>query len=54
MILIADSGASKSDWVLMDNAGEQLGFQLAGLNPYYLSTAETKNIISRDLIPFIE
>ncbi len=54
MILIADSGASKSDWVLMDDAGEQLGFQLAGLNPYYLSTAETVNIISKELIPFIE
>lgn len=54
MILIADSGASKSDWVLMDNSGEQIGFQLAGLNPYYLSTADTLNIISKELIPFIE
>lgn len=54
MILIADSGASKSDWVLIDNAGEQLGFQLAGLNPYYISTADTINIISKELIPFIE
>lgn len=54
MILIADSGASKSDWVLIDKSGEQIGFQLAGLNPYYLSTAETINIISKELIPFIE
>lgn len=54
MILIADSGASKSDWVLIDNSGEQIGFQLAGLNPYYLSTADTINIISKELIPFID
>lgn len=54
MILIADSGASKSDWVLIDKSGEHVGFQLAGLNPYYLSTAETINIISKELIPFID
>lgn len=54
MILIADSGASKSDWVLIDNSGEQMGFQLAGLNPYYLSTADTLKIISKEIIPFIE
>jgi N-acetylglucosamine kinase-like BadF-type ATPase len=54
MILIADSGASKSDWALIDNSGEQIGFKLAGLNPYYLSTADTINIISKELIPFIE
>lgn len=54
MILIADSGASKSDWVLIDDSGEQIGFQLAGLNPYYLSTAETLQIISKELVPFIE
>ncbi len=54
MILVADSGASKSDWVLIDKNGEQIGFQLAGLNPYYLSTAETVNILSKELTPFIE
>ncbi len=54
MILIADSGASKSDWILVDNKGEQLNFQLVGLNPYYLSTADTINILSKELVPFIE
>jgi len=54
MILIADSGASKSDWVLIDNNGEQLSFQLVGLNPYYLSTKETIDILSKELTPFID
>lgn len=54
MILIADSGASKSDWVLIDNSGEQLSFELVGLNPYYLSTAETYNVLSKELTPFID
>ncbi|MCF8369525.1 MAG: ATPase [Bacteroidales bacterium] len=54
MILIADSGASKSDWILIDQNREFLNFQLVGLNPYYLSTKETEDILSKELIPFIE
>jgi glucosamine kinase len=54
MILIADSGASKSDWVLVDKNGERMGFQLIGLNPFYLTPEETRNILSKELTPFIE
>jgi len=55
MILIADSGATKSDWLLIDNKGnDHLNFQLVGLNPYYLSPAEIVTILSKELTPFIE
>ncbi|MCD4695576.1 MAG: ATPase [Bacteroidales bacterium] len=54
MILVADSGASKSDWILIDGSNDFLSFQLVGLNPYYLSTKETEDILSKELIPFIE
>ena len=54
MILIADSGASKSDWVLIDKNGEQLSFQLIGLNPFYLTPEETRKILLKELTPFIE
>jgi len=55
MILIADSGATKSDWILIDDKGnEHLNFQLVGLNPYYLSPAEIVTILSKELTPFIE
>ena len=54
MILIADSGATKSDWVLINNNGEHTSFQMVGLNPYYVDTKEIVNIISKELIPFIE
>jgi glucosamine kinase len=54
MILIADSGASKSDWILIDNHREHLSFQLIGLNPFYLTPEETRNILSKELTPFIE
>jgi N-acetylglucosamine kinase-like BadF-type ATPase len=34
MVLIVDSGSTKSDWVLMNN-GEQHSFSTMGLNPYF-------------------
>ena len=38
MIAIADSGSSKTDWVVIDNyGGEVLRLQMEGLNPYHLS-----------------
>lgn len=38
MILIADSGATKSDWIALDNQGEQLFFtQTLGLSPEVLT-----------------
>jgi N-acetylglucosamine kinase-like BadF-type ATPase len=54
MILIADSGATKSDWVLIDQAGEQASFQLVGLNPFYVDTEKIVDILSKELTPFIE
>ncbi len=38
MILIADSGSTKTDWVLLNlKTKEQIRFQSLGLNPYYSS-----------------
>lgn len=38
MILIADSGSTKCDWLLVDNNGEQLEeLKSMGLNPYFHS-----------------
>jgi len=54
MILIADSGATKSDWILMNNEGEQMRFQLVGLNPFYVDTLEIITILSKELTPYIE
>lgn len=54
MILIADSGATKSDWILMNDEGEQMRFQLVGLNPFYVDTLEIITILSKELTPYIE
>jgi N-acetylglucosamine kinase-like BadF-type ATPase len=54
MILIADSGATKSDWILINNNEEQMRFQLVGLNPFYVDTIEIVTILSKELTPYIE
>ena len=40
MILVADSGSTKTDWLLQLNDGEVKQFRTAGLNPYFLSEKE--------------
>jgi len=35
MILIADSGSSKTDWTVLDNKQVQERFQTVGINPYF-------------------
>lgn len=54
MILIADSGATKSDWILLNKNEEPMKFQLVGLNPFYVDTIEIENILSKELTPYIE
>lgn len=54
MILIADSGATKSDWILADTSGERMSFQLPGMSPFYINSKQVAEILNNDLIPFIE
>ncbi len=46
MILIADSGSTKTDWVLLDDNQAMSFVQTAGFNPYYSDPAVLKQIIS--------
>ncbi len=54
MILVADSGATKSDWVLMSENMSNQTFELVGLNPYYIDSAQIETIIRKELVPVIE
>ncbi|MEX0858093.1 MAG: BadF/BadG/BcrA/BcrD ATPase family protein [Balneolaceae bacterium] len=36
-ILIADSGSTKTEWVLLNSRGEKSRFNTVGLNPYFLT-----------------
>ncbi|GAB4320768.1 MAG: ATPase [Bacteroidales bacterium] len=53
MILVADSGATKSDWVLLDGASERIRIQLDGLNPFYLSPDEIHSLLVKELVPLV-
>ncbi len=53
MKLIADSGATKSDWVLSDHSGERMSFQLPGMNPFYISSNKIIEILRHDIVPFV-
>lgn len=50
MILIADSGSSKTSWRLADN-DSVYAFHTDGLNPYYKTIEQIQAIIKKDLIP---
>lgn len=45
MILVADSGSSKTDWLLTLNKHEVKQFRTAGLNPYFLSEKEIVKVL---------
>ena len=45
MILVADSGSSKTDWLLAVPRQEPLKFRTGGLNPYFLTEKEMVKIL---------
>jgi glucosamine kinase len=45
MILVADSGSSKTDWLLAIPQQEAQQFRTAGLNPYFLSEKEIVKVL---------
>jgi glucosamine kinase len=50
MILVADSGSSKTDWLLAIKKDEVKQFRSAGLNPYFLSEKDIVKIL-QDQVP---
>ncbi|MDN5286792.1 MAG: N-acetylglucosamine kinase [Mucilaginibacter sp.] len=49
MILVADSGSSKTDWLLSTTQQESISFKTAGLNPYFLTEKEIAKIIQEQV-----
>ncbi|RYE25508.1 MAG: N-acetylglucosamine kinase [Sphingobacteriaceae bacterium] len=47
MILVADSGSTKTDWILTANGQATLEFKTAGINPFFLSEKEISRIIHK-------
>jgi glucosamine kinase len=45
MILVADSGSTKTDWLLKQPGQEAVAFRTPGLNPYFLTEKEIVKIL---------
>jgi N-acetylglucosamine kinase-like BadF-type ATPase len=45
MILIADSGSSKTSWSVMDQSEQIASYNSVGLNPYHISDARIFDIL---------
>lgn len=55
MLLIADSGSTKTDWRLVDDAGNQITAVITeGLNPYFLSKEKIAKTIRDRVLPVVE
>ena len=51
MILIADSGSTKTDWCLAENQHSVLRFKTQGINPYQQDEAAIRAILKNELTP---
>lgn len=51
MILIADSGSTKTDWGLTENGKLTKKIRTAGMNPFQMTEDEIRNEIKESLVP---
>ncbi|MFA6925308.1 MAG: ATPase [Bacteroidales bacterium] len=54
MLLIADSGSTKTNWCLINNKNKTFYFSSTGLNPYFIGSSEIKKELRKRIIPFVE
>ncbi|WP_247237956.1 N-acetylglucosamine kinase [Telluribacter sp. SYSU D00476] len=51
MILIADSGSTKTDWVAYGTGAQPLRFQSVGFNPFYQSKEVIAEALRQEVVP---
>ena len=54
MILIADSGATKTDWSFGTNESNAQIIQTQGINPFHQSVEQIRKILKEELCPHLE
>jgi N-acetylglucosamine kinase-like BadF-type ATPase len=54
MILIADSGSTKTNWTLMEDQRIVNTVQTVGMNPYFITSETVEAILKADLVPNIQ
>ncbi|HEU4609654.1 MAG TPA: N-acetylglucosamine kinase [Chitinophagaceae bacterium] len=50
-ILLADSGATKSEWCLVDSRKKSTVYFTQGISPYFLDAAQIEQLIRQELLP---
>ncbi|MBI2269907.1 MAG: N-acetylglucosamine kinase [Bacteroidetes bacterium] len=50
MLLIADSGSTKTDWILIDEGKNQSRYNTIGYNPYFIDTEKIAQSLTSTLI----
>lgn len=53
MILLADSGSTKTDWCLVDQKNNVTKVRTAGINPFFQSSEEIANELATHLVPHL-
>ena len=53
MQLIADSGSTKTTWVLLESGQVKTSVTTNGLNPYFHTTATIEALLLTDLVPYV-
>lgn len=53
MILIADAGATKVQWVVIHEGKASEPYETSGFNPYFMNPETLRNAIDKDLVPYI-
>ena len=51
MILIADSGSTKTNWSLLEYGMVKKNIETAGLNPYFMTSETVESVLQADLVP---
>lgn len=52
--LIADSGATKCEWIVVNNDGKQKTIITTGISPYFLNYGQIAELLQKELMPDLE
>lgn len=52
--LIADSGATKCEWCLIENNGKNTTINTTGISPYFLNAEQIAEVLQRELMPALK
>ncbi len=54
MILIADAGSTKADWLILEKNGHQRLESTQGFNPFFHSTSDIRKALAAQLVPKLD